>query len=117
MKTLMLAAAAAALFAAPAADPRDFQLVNGTGRAIAELYISPANVNDWEEDLLSVDMLGDGDTTNISFEADDRDECIYDLKIVHKGGDNAVWQDLNLCAISWVSLQYQDDGTPIAQFQ
>src|SRR5262245_35447240 len=29
------------------ADPRDFQLANNSGRDIAEIYVTPSNMDDW----------------------------------------------------------------------
>lgn len=118
MRNLMLAAVAAAAFMLPAAaqaqDGRDFELTNGTGRTISELYISPTNVNDWEEDVLGVDTLAEMGSTVIHFQ-DTVDECVYDIKIVHDDGDAAIWKGINLCENNGVSVAYQDDGTPIAQ--
>ena len=118
MRILTMAAVAAATLLLPgiaqAQDGRDFKLTNGTGRVISELYISPTNVNDWEEDVLGVDVLADMAETPIHF-IDSVDECVYDLKIVHDDGDAAIWTGINLCENTFVSAQYQDDGTPIAQ--
>ena len=118
MRTLIMAAVAAATLLLPgmaqAQDQRNFVLTNGTNRVISELYISPTNVNDWEEDVLGVDVLGDMDKTTVSF-VDTVDECVYDLKIVHDDGDSAIWTAINLCESNFVVVAYQDDGTPIAQ--
>ncbi|RYY26176.1 MAG: hypothetical protein EOP62_11920 [Sphingomonadales bacterium] len=118
MRNLMIAAAAAVAMLVPAAaqaqDQRNFVLINGTGRTISELYISPTNENSWEEDVLGVDTLAELEKTAIHF-ADAVDECVYDLKIVHDDGDAAIWTGINLCENTFVSAQYQDDGTPIAQ--
>lgn len=115
MRLVMLAAAAAFLLSTPAlADERNFQLVNGTGRTIAQVFISPSDTNSWEEDVLGSDVLPDEGTANIHF-VDELDECVYDILIVHDDGDRAVWTGINLCETSFVSAQYQDDGTPIAQ--
>ncbi|RYD57238.1 MAG: argininosuccinate lyase [Sphingomonadales bacterium] len=117
MRKLMMAVAAAAMLlpGAALADQRNFVLTNGTSRTISELYISPTNVNEWEEDVLGVDTLEEMDKTTIRF-VDDLDECVYDLKIVHDDGDTAIWTGINLCENSFVVVQYQDDGTPIAQY-
>jgi hypothetical protein len=115
MRLAILAVAAAVLMPTAAmADDRNFQLINGTGRTIAQVFISPSNTSAWEEDVLSVDVLPDGEAANIHF-VDDLDECVYDIMIVHDDGDRAVWAAINLCETSVVSAQYQDDGTPIAQ--
>ena len=115
MRRFIMAAVAALSVSGPAvADERNFQLINGTGRTIAQVFISPANVSDWEEDVLSVNVLPDGESANIHF-VDDVEECVYDIMIVHDDGDRAIWGSINLCEASVVSAQYQDDGTPIAQ--
>lgn len=120
MRFTMLAAAtvAATAFLLPTAamaqDQRDFTLINGTGRTITQLFISPATTNDWEEDVLGVDTLEDSAKVDVHFQGD-ADTCVYDLKIVHDDGDAAVWGAIDLCKVNYVSVQYQDDGTPIAQ--
>ncbi len=52
---LRLLALTAAFFfpAAAQAVDLDFELVNGTGWAIKEIYISPATVNNWQENILA----------------------------------------------------------------
>lgn len=118
MRIPMMAAIAAATLLFPAAaqaqDQRNFELTNGTNRVISELYISPTNVNDWEEDVLGVDVLDEMAKTPVHF-VDTVDECVYDLKIVHDDGDSAIWTGINLCESNFVVVAYQDDGTPIAQ--
>ena len=112
---MIIAAAMALVISTPAlADQRNFELINGTGRTVAQVFISPSNTSAWEEDVLSVNVLPDGASANIHF-VDDLDECVYDIMIVHDDGDRAVWGGINLCETSVVSAQYQDDGTPVAQ--
>ena len=36
---------------------QNFTLVNQTGYDISEVYVSPANSSDWEEDVLGEDIL------------------------------------------------------------
>jgi hypothetical protein len=38
---------------AVAQGKQDFSLVNQTGYDISEVYVSPANSSDWEEDVLT----------------------------------------------------------------
>ena len=40
---------------------QDFPLVNATGVTIDELYLSPVSVKDWQEDVLGVEVLEDGE--------------------------------------------------------
>ena len=82
-----------------------FELVNGTGWAIKEVYISPATVNDWQENVLSKPMA-DGDSYDITF-SPDADVAKWDMKIVWVDeGEDVVWQALDLSKISKLTLRY-----------
>jgi hypothetical protein len=101
-----LACAMALLAAGPAlAAKQDFQLNNGTGYTIAEVYVAPSRSDDWEEDVLGRDVLGDGEATAISF-VKAGSTCVYDLKVVYDDGEEAEWAKLDLCSISEVDIRY-----------
>ena len=83
----------------------DFELVNGTGWAIKEIYISPATVNDWQENVIARPMA-DGESYDISFDPD-ADVAKWDMKIVWVDeGEDVVWQALDLSKISKLTLRY-----------
>ncbi len=89
-------AAAAVLFAAPAmAEDLVFQFNNESSFAIVELYASPANVDEWEEDILGQDVLGSSEAARITIR-DGRRACEYDLRIVFDDGDE-VTDTTDLC--------------------
>lgn len=89
-------AAAAFLVAAPAmAEDLVFQFKNASSFVVTELYASPANVNEWEEDILGTDVLGSGETVRVTIR-DGRRACEYDLKIVFDDGDE-VTDTADLC--------------------
>ena len=89
-------AAAALLVAAPAmADDLVFQFKNASSFVVTELYASPANVGDWEEDILGQDVLGSGESARVTIR-DGRRACDYDLKIVFDDGDE-ITDTTNLC--------------------
>src|SRR5258708_9887012 len=44
---------------------QDFTLINKTGVVIDKLYISPANADDWQENILGQEQLADGSTVDI----------------------------------------------------
>jgi hypothetical protein len=106
-KTALLAALVAALLVPAAlarAGTQDFTLVNRTGIEIHELYISPVDTDDWEEDVLGVDTLPPGESVSISFKG--HDACKWDLMVKDEDGDSVEWSGLNLCKISKVTLRY-----------
>lgn len=101
---LALTLASASLFAA-AAENLDFTLVNKTGYSVNEVYVSSAATNDWEEDILGRHQFADGESVDIHFDRGSKG-CNWDMKVVYEDGDTAVWQRLNLCEISSVTLHY-----------
>jgi hypothetical protein len=103
---LCLAVVVAGSVAVLARGDQDFVLVNKTGLIIEELYISPANDNEWGEDVLGVDVLKNGQQVTIKFSHKET-ECVWDLKIVDEEKDDVVWEDINLCKASQITLKYE----------
>ncbi|PWC56217.1 hypothetical protein [Azospirillum sp. TSO22-1] len=107
-KIAIVAAATAAFFLtqAPAfAGDQDFEVVNKTGYPIKHLHVSEANNNSWEEDVLGRDVLNDGESFELKFAKGEK-TCKWDMKVAYDDGETAVWQALNLCKISKVTLRW-----------
>src|SRR5437763_13683080 len=60
---------------------QDVTLVNKSGLAINELYVSKASANDWEEDILGKDTLPNGESLEITFTPKER-AAKWDVRIV-----------------------------------
>jgi hypothetical protein len=106
---LGLGLAVIALFVTASALARtgkqDFVLHNQTGVEIHSLYVSPHSSDDWEDDVLGVDTLPNGESVKVTF--DDRDKHVHwDLKVTDKDGNSLEWYDLNLPEISEVTLHW-----------
>lgn len=86
---------------------QDFTVVNATGVTIDSLYISKVTVNDWEEDVLGVDTLPDGESVEINFSPDE-EECKWDIMIKDTEGNAIYWRDVNLCEIETLTLHFED---------
>ena len=87
----------------------DFELVNGTGYAIKEIYVSPATVDNWQQNLLS-EPMADGESGEISFSPEAEAEH-WDMKIVWVDeGEDVVWKGLDLTKISKLTLRYNTDN-------
>jgi len=116
MKRTVLAAAAvaAAVVFAPAASSadegkQDFTLVNDTGYTISEVYVSPVQADDWQEDVMGADTLEDGQSVDIHFQRDES-TCKWDLKVVYADDNSsAEWGDINLCSVSEITIHYDRD--------
>ena len=110
-RVLRVFAVSTALFLAVAqlfaAGKQDFTLVNKTGVEIHEVYVSPQESKDWEEDILGRDTLPAGAEVHITF---DRTEtaALWDLKVVDKDGNSIEWEKFDLLKISKLTLHYKD---------
>lgn len=95
LRYLPALAALATLPTSAMAEDMVFKLINKSSFVITELYASPSNVKSWEEDILGTDVLGSGETVNVTI-ADGRRACEYDLRIVFDDGD-AIEDTTDLC--------------------
>ena len=105
---LVILSACAAVFA----GDQDFILVNETGLTIDQFYCSPTTTKEWEEDVLGVDILKDGEKVEIKFSRAE-EACDWDLMIVDEEGDKIYWTEINLCEAEEITLYYED-GKPTA---
>lgn len=87
------------------AGNQDFTLVNRTGYQIDEVYVSRTSARNWGHDVMGRDSLEDDHWVNITINAPEH-ACHWDLKVKYNDGDEAVWNDLNLCDINKVSLYW-----------
>ncbi|SRR6266542_2871497 len=89
---------------------QDFTLVNKSGLAINELYVSKASTNDWEEDILGKDTLPNGESLDITFTPKER-AAKWDVKIVDENKKEHKYYNLNLLEISEITVRDNGDGT------
>lgn len=91
---LMAFIAATASFAQT--DPVTFTVINGTSSAIVEFYATDPGSEDWEEDILGVDVLAPGDEVEITID-DFREDCHYDFLAVFSDDTELVHEDVEVC--------------------
>jgi hypothetical protein len=105
---LLAGTACAATLMTPAtalAGDADFTLVNRTGYAIAEVYVSPANKNNWGRDRLGRNVLDNGRSKLFTFA--DSANCMQDIQVVFDDdGSSVVWEDFDLCELHKITLRY-----------
>lgn len=120
MRTVMMVAGVLGLAvgsAALAQGMQDFRLVNRTGYEIREVYVSATTTDSWEEDVMGKDFFKNGTSVNIGFHPSTSD-CNYDLKVVYSDGEEAFWNDFDLCAIREITLYYDNKtGTTSAEYE
>ncbi len=97
-----------ALLAAPSmtmAGEQDFNLINKTGIEIHALYVSPADQDEWGDDILGEDTLPNGDEVEITFDRKEK-AALWDLRIEDENGGSVEWEKLKLVEIAQVTLHY-----------
>lgn len=104
-----VAIAGIVLLAASAAraGDQDFTLINKTGVEIHALHVAPHSSDEWGEDILGQDTLGNGETLDIKFPRRAR-AAHWDLRIEDSKGNSLTWESLDLLEISEVTLHYRD---------
>jgi len=102
-----LVVAVLVLFAGQAsAQETTFRLKNSMAYPIAQLSVSPTQLNMWGPNVLRPPVIKAGEAREVSYRAA-TDWCMGDLKVTFAdGGPPAVWGYLNLCTLRNISLHY-----------
>ena len=84
------------------AGGQDFVLVNNTGADIYVVNISPSDSNDWEEDVLGSEVLGNGEYVTVRFNVGNQRD--WDIQAIFENGSSISWYDIDLLSTSVVTL-------------
>jgi len=88
----------------------DFTLVNDTGYTIDKVFVSPSKLEEWGEDVMGPDdQVPDGKSVKIHFSRAHEKDTKWDLKIVFTDNEYRYWTNLDLSAISEVTIHYKND--------
>jgi hypothetical protein len=81
-----------------AADSYDRRVVvvNDTSMSLIEFYGSNAGTEEWEEDVLDVDILGPGEQVTVDFN-DRTGYCMFDFMMVFSDGTELTHSGFNVC--------------------
>jgi hypothetical protein len=107
MKLALLGGAAALMLAAlpgaALAEDLVFQLTNSSSWAVKSFYTSPADVDNWEEDVFGENYLPAGNYVSITI-ADGREQCVYDMKFVLEDDSEFIESGIDLCSLGEYTL-------------
>ena len=83
----------------------DFTLVNKTGYALREVYLSPTHKTKWGNDRLGNNTLENNKSRVFKFA--DKASCVQDLMVVFDDdGSEVTWEDFDLCELNKITLKY-----------
>ena len=80
-----------------------FDLYNQTSVNLVELYISPSNIDYWEEDILGNSVVRAGQAVSVTI-ADGRETCIYDIQGVFADSDIVEDYQIDICQLESYSF-------------
>jgi len=83
---------------------------------ISKFFISPTSVNDWEEDVLGVDVLPDGESVDITFGRGEG-STLFDMKVVDSDNDSYEWFKIPLDEVNTLTLGFNKSGVAIASWE
>ncbi|MDB5541733.1 MAG: hypothetical protein JWQ89_3460 [Devosia sp.] len=107
MKHSILGGAAALLFTvlpgAALAEDLVFTLTNDSSYAIKSFFTSPADIEDWEEDVFADKYLPAGNYVDVTI-GDGREQCVYDMKFILEDDSEFLENGINLCELGGYTL-------------
>lgn len=86
-------------------ESKRVKVINETEHNIVQFFASRIGTNDWEEDILDVDILKPGEAVNVNF--GNSDFCLYDFRAVFDDGDSLVRNRVNVCELD--VYRYSED--------
>lgn len=104
---LLAACVVTALFSSTAsmAGDADFVLVNRTGYAIREMYLTPTHKRKWGPERLGKRVLANNQQRD--FKLGNFPDCVQDMLIVFDDdGSQVVWEEFDLCDLHKITLRY-----------
>lgn len=100
------------LYASLLTSPGPYVLVNGTGAAMSNLAIRPADTSGKWQTLAPADL---GPGVRASMPAPSGQLCAFDIRAT-VGGAPVTWSSINLCDVKVVTLNRRQDGTLWADY-
>jgi hypothetical protein len=101
MAALLVATLAMPAFAA---SQGDFTVVNNTSMILTHLYVQSSESPTWGDDILGRDVLGSGETADVTFTGFDSSSCLYDVKVVGQTGGEGTLYKIDLCVVTTVTF-------------
>ena len=89
------------------AGAQDFTLVNQTGFDIYMVNVTPADSDDWQNDILGKQVLGNGQYCIVTFAPNGKQ--YWDILVTFQDDSTLEWYDIDLLSVARVTLN--GDGT------
>ncbi len=86
-----------------------FEVTNNTGLTLVDVFVSPAESNNWGSDILPQSLFENGMTIKVDIPAEFGETCMFDMKITDGQGGHITFSGIDACKL--VALRINGDGT------
>lgn len=91
------------------AQALSFQVTNNTGVTLVDVFVSPAESNNWGNDILPNNLFENGSTINVNIPESFGTTCMFDMQITDGADGHITFTGIDACKL--VALQINGDGT------
>lgn len=81
-----------------------FTLRNESSLIVTNIYVSPATLNNWSQDLLQQNVIPPGENAQVTFPAQ-QSECLWDVKLRTQNGSEQQIENNNICTSSEITYR------------
>ncbi len=86
-----------------------YDVVNNTGVTLIDVFVTPAETDNWGKDILPNDVFENGSTIKVTIPPDYGETCMFDMKITDAAGGHITFTNIDICKI--IKLKINADAT------
>lgn len=86
-----------------------FYIANNTGVTLNNIYVTPAESDNWGDDILPQDLFNDQTTVMVYIPESYGETCMFDIKITDLEGNSVTFTNVDACALHTLRINW--DGT------
>lgn len=88
-------------------EPVHFTIDNDTDNVLTALHLSEPSSNSWEEDILGVDVVGAGESVDVTID-DNLDGCEYDIRADFDDGTHIDVRGVDFCELEGETISISE---------
>jgi hypothetical protein len=86
-----------------------FYVTNNTGVTLNNVYVTPAETNNWGSDILPNDLFESASSIRVDIPATYGETCKFDMKITDLEGNAVIFTGMDACKLHTLTINW--DGT------
>ena len=86
-----------------------YDVINNTGVDLVDVFVTPAETQNWGNDILPGALFTNGSTISVTIPADYGTTCMFDMKITDAVGGHITFTGIDACKL--ITLKINGDGT------